>query len=140
MPTITSVKLQDHLRVYSADRPQAFRYSFAFSSTLADDADDIELFDIPAGMALFATGLNVSATLGASCTLTLRADTSALTAKTTAGGASTVIQSLVDVPSTSVRTVNVLVDDADIAAGATVTVSGIIAPVASVTAPVDTVE
>jgi hypothetical protein len=141
MTTVTSIKLQDHLRVYAADRPQAFRYSFAISSTLADNGDDVELFDIPAGFALYGATMDVSATLGASCTVQLRADTVALTAATTAGGADVEMQNNEDIPSASAaRTVNLLVAGADISAGATVVVAGIIAPVVTITAPVDTVE
>ena len=140
MPTISTIKLQDHLRVISSDRPQAFRYSFAISSTLADNADDISLFDIPAGFALFALTMDVSATLGADATVQLRAGTLALTPASTAAGADVDVQNNEDIPTTATRTANLLVGGADITAAATVVVAGIIAPVKTIVAPVATVE
>lgn len=141
MATVSTIKLQDHLRNYANDRPEAFRYSFAIASDLADNGDDISLFDIPPGLALFGAAMDVDGTLGASCTIQLRAAAVALTAATTAGGADVEMQNNEDVPSASAaRTVNLLVGGADIATAATVVVSGIIAPVVTTTAPVATVE
>lgn len=141
MTQVSTIKLQDHLRVYSADRPQAFRYSFAIASDLADNTDTIDLFDIPPGFALFGVSMDVAGTLGASCTVQLRANAIAITGATTAGGADIEMQNNEDIPSaTAVRTVDLLVGGADISAGTTAVVQGIIAPVASVTAPVSTVE
>ena len=141
MSQVSSIILQDHLRVISADRPQAFRYSFAISSTLADNGDTIDLFNIPPGFALFGVSMDVSATLGASCTVQLRANAIAITGASTPGGADIEMQSNEDIPSAiAVRIVDLLVGGADITAGATVVVQGIIAPVRSVTAPVATVE
>lgn len=139
MPTISTIKLQDHLRVISSDRPQAFRYSFAISATLADNTDDISLFDIPAGFALFALTMDVSATLG-NATVQLRAGTLALTPASTAGNADVDVQNNEDIPTTATRTVNLLVGADDISAAATVVVAGIIAPVKTIVAPVATVE
>jgi hypothetical protein len=99
---------------------------FAFSATIADDADTVALITIEHGMRLFDCSLAVSATLGASCTATLRKLTgetaTALTAKTTAGAASVVRMSAAPLDLVAGDVIQVLIDDADVAAAATVTV------------------
>lgn len=131
MATITSV-LKDKLHNRLVD-VGAFLWSesFSFSSTLGDDTDVIVLMQATRAMRVGLAKLSVSATLGASCTLTLGkfdgTTFTAITGKTTAGGASTVINSgVANIDVAAGDYIAVLVDDANIASAATVTVDLIV--------------
>lgn len=93
--------------------------------------DTVNLVDIPRNHVVRNATLNVSGTLGASCTLTLRRDTTSLTGATTAGSASRVAQSVTDTPSTSSTegVLSLLIGGANVGTAATVTVEADFAPV-----------
>lgn len=83
------------------------------------DTDDIQIMDIPAGWVVVDAAFAADATLGAGVTLTLRIGTTAITGKSTATATTLVRMSVLpDQASASDRTLNFLVDDANITAGA----------------------
>lgn len=123
MPTISSVAYNTSgnlLPIHEGGIPTHFVRDFTFSSTIADNGDDVTLLTLPAGYRIVDATLRVSGTLGASCTAQLRLGTTALTAATTAGGASTVKMNAFPQDTDGTKTVNVLIGGADVAAGATV--------------------
>lgn len=120
MATISSVKRADNLvPAPSSSMPVSIDLNIVGTATLADNGDNIELFDLPAGCVLSIDSFGHDATLGASCTSQLRVGTTAVTAATTAGGASSVVGNGADVDvSASEQSVNILIGGADIAAAA----------------------
>ncbi|MCR5870673.1 MULTISPECIES: hypothetical protein [unclassified Sphingomonas] len=105
--------------------------SVTLAADAADNADTIEIFTVPVGenFRLFDASLKVGGTLGASCTVQLRANRggtrTVLTAATTAGGASKVTgaaQTTVPFDLASGDIIELLVGGADIAASAAVEV------------------
>ncbi len=90
--------------------------------------DNIVVQDLPAGHVVIGGVAGHSATLGASATAKLRAGTTALTAATTAGGASYVPMSVAHAVNPSAeQTLNVLIEGAAIAASANIYVFAIVA-------------
>lgn len=131
MPTITSIALTDAQAATVPDRgegPVMWNRAWTISSTLADNGDDITLFSLPPYRQIVGGSWEVSATLGASCTATLRVGSTAITAASTAGGADSDPVIRVVAPSASAQTVNILIGGADISAGATITTHLLIAP------------
>ena len=135
MATISTIKLSDLSVPTPPDsRPVYVDFNIPISATLADNGDNIELFDLPAGLMFIPAASGVDATLGASCTIQLRVGTVAVTAATTAGGASSVGSNAADVDvSESEASVNFLVGGADISAAANAHVRGFIIRPISVT-------
>lgn len=98
---------------------------FSFAADLADDADVIRLGPMPSGIKPVGGYLDVSGTLGAGCTIQLRLGGTAITAATTAGGASQVpVDPALHNPPTDFarEELDILVGGADFAAGADVEV------------------
>lgn len=102
-----------------------FRKQFATGTAVAQN-DVIRLFQIPRNMIVTFARLSHSGTLGASATAQLRRGTTALTAATTQGGASTVsnVATAPDEPNTTDGTdyINILAGGAAWGTSATMTV------------------
>lgn len=82
--------------------------------------DNIVIQDIPAGHQVVDAAFRVTATLGASCTATLRVATTAITAATTAAEAHAEIRTaLAPFDASAEQTLNLLIEGAAIAATAT---------------------
>lgn len=88
------------------------------------NGDNIDLFTPPAGAIFSGIQFGHSATLGAAATIQLRLGALALTAATTQGGASRVQQNASVAPADGVQKLNALVGGANIAASATIEVTG----------------
>jgi len=101
-----------------------FYIEMAVLSGDAANADSIAVFTPPTGAVFTACQLQKDATLGAGCTARLRIGTTTLTAATTAGGASRVIQDASVAPANGTDKLNILIGGADITANATVRVVG----------------
>lgn len=115
-------------------RPIYIDLNIVGSATLADSGESVKLFDLPAGFILVVHTFGHDATLGASCTSQLRVGTTAVTAATTAGGASSVVGNGADVDvSTSEQEVNILIAGANIAAAANFHLRGFICKPISLT-------
>ena len=137
MATISTFKTADHL-VPSASNPAGVHIHrvIAGTATTADNGDNIEVLDIPAGSMFYLEDFSVSGTLGASCTAQLRIGTTAITAATTAGGASAVGSNNAYVAtSTSEQSLNILIGGADIAAAANFRIRGRIVKPIVITEP-----
>ena len=80
--------------------PWVIRRRFASGTAVAQN-DVIRLFQIPRNVVVVGGLIHHSGTLGASAVATLRRQTTALTAATTAGGASGVNVTLADTPNTT---------------------------------------
>lgn len=124
MPTISTLALASNQSpmVEGGAETTVFR-SLSLTSGIANNADDITVMTIPAGCRLTHIEINVSATLGTSCTLQGRLGSTALTPATTAGGASFVQRNAFPPATlTSATAINLLVGGANITAAATVQV------------------
>lgn len=102
-----------------------FCYRIAVVSGDGPNADFISVFTPPVGAVIGDLQIGHSATLGASCTIQGRLGTTALTAASTAGGASRVRQNAAAGPANGTDTLNLLVGGAAITASATIEVSGV---------------
>lgn len=124
MTTITDHMIRDeerqgpvHGRIYTVAR------KLTLPNGAADSGDDIKLLNMPANHALIDMQIGNRGTLGASCTLTGRVATTAVTAATTAGSASRVRTSAAaPFDSENAQSVNLLVGGGDITAEAIVDV------------------
>ena len=90
----------------------------------ANNGDDITILTPPAGARLHGFTFGHSATLGAAATAQLRQGTTAITAATTAGGASRGLQTVVAAPADGAQTLNVLIGGANITASANIEITG----------------
>lgn len=134
MPEITSVAIGDHLVKTHPTIPMWNYIETTIASDLADNADYIRIFNLPAGYIVADVKTNISATLGSSCTLQARVGTTAVAAASTAGGADTKAAMTAQVaPSSSAQSFNYLVGGADISAGATLKTWVCLAPCQTVT-------
>ncbi len=109
-----------------------FRKQFVLSATSTDAggvpqiADVIRLGVINRGFVIVHAKMDISGTLGASCTLQLRRDTTALTAASTAAAANYLAQTAIDTPSTDFDdSLNIVIAGAVVGATATVTVEAL---------------
>ena len=129
MATISTFKIPDG-EVPDGVGSQGTHVQFIIpgTATTADNGDDISVLDLPPGAMFYPSSFSVSGTLGASCTAQLRIGTTAITAATTAGGASAVGPNGAYVAtSTSELNLNILIGGADIAAAANFRIVGRIA-------------
>lgn len=135
MATISTLKLADaQVPAPVGSAGVDINLNIVGTATLADNGDDIELFDLPAGHILEVYAFGHDATLGASCTAQLRVGTTAVTAATTAGGADSNGPNFADVDtSSSEQSVNILIGGADISAAANFHLRGRIVQPISIT-------
>lgn len=101
-----------------------FYYDMVVAAADAANGDNIAVFTPPAGAVFAGCQLQHDATLGAACTAQLRLGATALTAASTAGGASRVLQNAAAAPASGAEKLNVLIGGGDIAAGTTLRVAG----------------
>ncbi len=130
MAAITTYLTADKLRPDSyPDATPVWRKLTTVSA--GNSADSISLETLKAGETIMNAFLYQDATMGASCTLQLRVDTTALTAATTQGAAGGVAQTIACATSASDRTVNILIGGANVGGTANVYVSymRVVAPV-----------
>ena len=120
----------------NCSRPVWFKVAITAASTMADNGESVLVFNLPAGHIFVVDGFGHSATLGASCTAQLRVGTTAITAATTAGGASSVgANGAAHAMSSSSQEVNILIGGADTSGAATIHVQGWLVRPFEVTAP-----
>lgn len=91
------------------------------AGSVVASADTVELFDVPQGYVVTDFKLQISATLGASCTARAQIGSRNLAAATTAGAAADVLQTVADIPglATAARTFQLLIGGAAITSAAT---------------------
>lgn len=131
MADVTSIR-SDTIPGQMARGVQVLKKSYSLAADLADNGDTIALFTVPVGAKWDIVGakMAVSATLGASATVRLRANRAGsatnLTAATTAGGASVVTdaaQSTVPFSAQGGDVIELLVGGADFSGAATADVT-----------------
>lgn len=127
----TDITLGDHLVKSHAVVPMFHYYVITIADNMAAQNDSIKVIDVPAGQVVTGLIWNISATLGASCTLQARVGTSAISAASSAGSADTEVQTAYVAPSTSEAPLNFLVGGAAITEPATLTVGFYLAPAQS---------
>jgi len=127
MANITSIKKVMAAPAIEIGEAFTFSHTFTLAADLADDTDTIEFFELPDYYEIIDANLDVEGTLGASCTLQLQhyngTTATAITAATTAGGASAVPFNGEILNAASGDVIRGLVAGADFAAATTCTVS-----------------
>lgn len=129
MAEITTYKVAKKNRPLAQNgSPTYFRKQFSLAA--GNQNDTVTVVDIPQYYVVRNGVVNVSATLGTGCTLTLARGATALSSATTAAQASRVAQNVTDTPSTSSTedVLNVTIGGAAVGATAVVTVECDLAP------------
>lgn len=108
---------------YVGQVPTAIVWSGTLTSGIAASADTIRIATLPASAQILFATLRVDASAGTGATLTLRQNTSALTAATTAGGADQEVLASVVGPQTSATIVDLLVGTSAVTASCNVRVN-----------------
>ncbi|MGE0716283.1 MAG: hypothetical protein AB7P02_12650 [Alphaproteobacteria bacterium] len=123
MSDVTTGKMTDTLVPSPGAREVvAIQHSIAVASGYASSGDDVIFFKAPCAMRIVGGGLNHAGTLGASATAQLKAGSTAITAASTAGGASTVLMNVFPVDVAKGDPIQARIAGANITASTTVKV------------------
>jgi hypothetical protein len=126
MATVTTFQIPTLQVPRTVEFGTDFAIDIAIPSGAANNGDVINVFVPPKGARFTGLMLSQDATLGAGATLQARIGTVTLTGATTAGAASTVVQNASDVNTADgTLAINLLVGGANITAGTTVRLVGV---------------
>jgi hypothetical protein len=128
MADYTTLKLPDARVKFHPVDAMLVHLTYTIPASGPASGDNIVLMTIPANYVVVHYMQALSGTIGASATLTAKVGSTSIAAATTAGGADTKVQSLMDVPSASARNLQLTVGGANVAASATVTVQFLLVP------------
>jgi hypothetical protein len=123
MAEITTFKIANAVRAMR-EEGKVVLVEKSFSLAAGNNADTITIAELAAGERVVGAFLDVSGTLGASCTLQARASGTAITSATTAGGASVVhMDKYPPAAAAAGDKLDILIGGANVAATATVKVA-----------------
>lgn len=126
MAEITTFKIANAVRP-AREEGKVVLVEKSFSLAAGNNADTITIAELAAGERVIDFHLDVSATLGASCTLRGRVGGTAVTAATTAGAASYVSQNVYPLAAAAAGDkIDLLIGGANVSATATVKVAALV--------------